>query len=78
MGTHNALLSLGAPTYLEVIAPDPGQPDVARRGFGLSDPPPVPRLVAFAVGCRDIDATVAHLRRPGSGRRPVHDAAPPA
>ncbi len=65
VGTHNALLSLGAPTYLEVIAPDPDQPDVAARGFGLSEPPPVPRLVAFAVGCRDIDATVALLRRAG-------------
>ena len=65
VGTHNALLSLGAPTYLEVIAPDPEQPDVANRGFGLSDPPPVPRLVAFAVGCSDLDATVAHLRRAG-------------
>src|SRR5690606_32799802 len=26
-GTHNALASLGAPTYLEVIARDPDQPD---------------------------------------------------
>lgn len=65
VGTHNALLSLGAPTYLEVIAPDPDQPDVARRGFGLDDPSPDPRLVAFAVGCADIDATVAELRAAG-------------
>ena len=65
VGTHNALLSLGAPTYLEVIAPDPDQPGVARRGFGLDEPPSEPRLVAFAVGCADIDATVD---RPARGR----------
>lgn len=65
LGTCNALVSLGAPTYLEVIAPDPAQPDVGRRGFGLEDPPAEPRLVAFAVGCADIDATVERLRAAG-------------
>lgn len=64
-GTHNALVSLGAPTYLEVIAPDPEQPALQRRAFGLEDPPAAPRLVAFAVGCSDIDATVARLRAAG-------------
>jgi hypothetical protein len=65
VGTHNALLSLGAPSYLEVIAADPDQPGVARRGFGLDEPPTEPRLVAFAVGTTDIDATVAALRDAG-------------
>jgi len=63
-GTHNALVSLGAPTYLEVIAPDPDQPDVAERAFGVDAASPS-RLVAFAVGCADIDATVALLRAAG-------------
>jgi hypothetical protein len=65
LGTHNALLSLGAPTYLEVIAPDPAQSGLEVRSFGLEDPPPEPRLVAFAVGCADLDATVAMLRSAG-------------
>ncbi len=40
MGTHNALVSLGE-CYLELIAPDPGQPDPPSSGlprpFGLDD-----------------------------------------
>jgi hypothetical protein len=63
-GTHNALASLGAPTYLEVIAPDPAQAGTAALPFGLEAGEP-PRLVAFAVGCADIDATVAALRAAG-------------
>ena len=65
LGTHNALLALGAQTYLEIIAPDPGQPE-----------PPVPRpfgvdavsrggLVSWALACDDIDAAVAGARSHG-------------
>jgi hypothetical protein len=64
-GTCNALLALGAQTYLEIIAPDPGQPA-----------PPVPRpfgvdglrrggLVSWALACDDIDAAVARARGRG-------------
>jgi hypothetical protein len=65
LGTHNALLALGAQTYLEIIAPDPGQPE-----------PPVPRpfgvdgvsrggLVSWALARDDIDAAVAWARSHG-------------
>ena len=64
-GTHNALLALGPRTYLEIIAPDPGQPA-----------PPIPRafgidglrrggLVSWALACDDIDAAVARARSRG-------------
>jgi hypothetical protein len=64
-GTHNALLALGAQTYLEIIAPDPGQAT-----------PPMPRpfgvdglrggaLVSWALACDDIDAAVARARSRG-------------
>ena len=63
-GTHNALLSLGPSTYLEVIAPDPEQPQPSARPFGLDDLT-VPRLVGWAIGCVDIDATIAAARAGG-------------
>jgi len=40
LGTHNALLALGPRTYLEIIAPDPSQPQP-------SVPRPVGRLAAL-------------------------------
>ena len=64
-GTHNALLSLGPPTYLEVIARDPAQADVPPSPLVPEDLGEEPRLVAFAVGCDDIDAAVAALRAAG-------------
>lgn len=47
-GTHNALVSFGE-NYLELVAPDPGQPTPAGpRPFGI-DALDGPRLVTFAV-----------------------------
>lgn len=49
MGTHNALVSFGD-SYLELIAPDPRQPDPDRpRPFGIDDLAGRSRLVTFAV-----------------------------
>jgi len=48
LGTHNALVSFGD-SYLELIAPDPSQPDPdGPRPFGVDDVD-APRLVTFAV-----------------------------
>jgi hypothetical protein len=65
LGTHNALLALGPRTYLEIIAPDPEQPEPpAPRPFGVDG---VSRggLVSWALACDDIDAAVAEVRRRG-------------
>lgn len=60
-GTRNALLSLGAGHYLEIIAPDPAQPAANDRRYlrRLSEP----RLIAFAVTTNDIDSIVAKARK---------------
>jgi hypothetical protein len=65
LGTANHLADLGAGMYLEVIGPDPAQPDPeAPRPFGI-DELTEPALVAWAVRTTDIDATVAAARAHG-------------
>lgn len=55
LGTHNRLLALGKRTYLEIIAPDPGQPEPdLPRPFGV-DGVTTPGLVGWAITCDDID-----------------------
>lgn len=64
-GTHNALLALGPQTYLEIIAPDPEQPEPpAPRPFGI-DSVGHGSLVGWALACEDIDAAVDGARRHG-------------
>jgi hypothetical protein len=64
-GTRNALLALGPQTYLEIIAPDPEQPESAiPRPFRL-DSAGRGRLVKWALACEDIDAAVARARGHG-------------
>jgi len=62
-GTHNRLLRLDAGTYLELIAPDPAQPEPALpRPFGLDDPAlrarvaVRPRLVHYVCRVPSLDA----------------------
>ena len=65
LGTHNALIALGPRTYLEIIAPDPEQPEPSTpRPFGV-DGVGHARLVSWALACDDIDAAVAGARSHG-------------
>lgn len=66
-GTHNALLSLGPTTYLEIIAPDPDAPAPARgRLLGMSEQQ-VPRLATWVMRSNTIRETVAGARAAGVG-----------
>jgi hypothetical protein len=59
-GTRNALLSLGERRYLEIIAPDPAQPEIVHfpQIRAMTDP----RLIGWAVHPPDIAAVAKHLR----------------
>jgi catechol 2,3-dioxygenase-like lactoylglutathione lyase family enzyme len=64
-GTHNALLSFGDGRYLEIIAPDPSQPDRnPPRPFGV-DESGQPHLAGWAWRVDDIVLAIAHARRLG-------------
>ena len=81
-GTRNALLSLGAGRYLEIIAPDPEQQSVegfSRELWELLKTLDAPRLITWAAHPGDIEALARKLHddgiaaegpAPGSRRRP--------
>jgi Glyoxalase-like domain len=60
-GTHNMVLALGPRTYLEIIAPDPEQPEPsAPRPHGV-DGVTQGRLVGWALACGDIEKHAQRL-----------------
>jgi hypothetical protein len=70
-GTRNFLLSLSSGAYLEIIGPDPEQPDPSGpRPFGV-DELHGPRLVAWAVKAPDIERRVADARSAGYDPGPI-------
>ena len=64
-GTRNALIRLGELTYLEIIGPDPDQPDPAlSRRFDIDDLKSS-RLVTWAAKGTDLDALVRTSKQHG-------------
>ncbi|MEU9167270.1 VOC family protein [Streptomyces sp. NPDC048420] len=79
LGTRNHLVSLGGTAYLEIIGPDPDQPEpTGPRPFDV-DTLAAARTVTWAISPPDLDTAVARARargydpgdiRPMSRRRP--------
>lgn len=70
-GTRNYLVSLGGSGYLEIIGPDPDQPEpTLPRPFGI-DGLTGPRTVTWAISPPDLDETVTHARAAGYDPGPV-------
>ena len=78
-GTMNALLSLGPRRYLEIIGPDPEQPDARNPRIDAIRALTEPRLIGWAAGAGDLAAVAARARSaglevlgpvPGSRKRP--------
>jgi hypothetical protein len=66
LGTANYLVGLGGGAYLEIIGPDPDQPDPARPGLAPPTMPGPPRGARWrGVGLSDAPAG---LRQPRRGR----------
>ncbi|MGB8322747.1 MAG: VOC family protein [Candidatus Acidiferrum sp.] len=62
-GTRNALLKLGERSYLEIIAPDPDQPQLTWHQELLTLDEPL--LVGWAVAVKDIDGYATRFRAKG-------------
>lgn len=78
-GTRNALASLGKPHYLELLAPDPEQPNVDTPRLKVFRALSTPRAYTWAAATHDMEATRAAAERaglkfegptPGSRKRP--------
>jgi glyoxalase-like protein len=59
-GTHNALISIGPEAYLEIIGPDPLQPETRPVWFGI-DQLTAPKLITWAVRIDDLEAFVKEI-----------------
>ncbi|MYT74603.1 MULTISPECIES: VOC family protein [unclassified Streptomyces] len=71
LGTRNHLVGLGGSAYLEIVGPDPEQPEPARpRPFGI-DRLTAPAVVTWAIRPPVLDATVAEARAAGTEVGPV-------
>lgn len=64
-GTRNELLALGPSTYLEIVGPDPDQPEPAQpRPFGI-DTLKSPKLVSWAIRSSHLDVLRATAAKNG-------------
>ncbi|ALO97001.1 hypothetical protein SHL15_5949 [Streptomyces hygroscopicus subsp. limoneus] len=71
LGTRNHLVGLGGRSYLEILGPDPEQPEPSGpRPFGV-DRLAGPTVLTWAVSPPDLDAAIAGARARGHDPGPV-------
>ena len=59
-GTHNALISIGPKVYLEIIGPDPLQPETRPVWFGI-DQLTAPKLITWAARVDELETFVKEI-----------------
>ena len=64
-GTRNALLALGARSYLEIIGPDPEQRAVSVPLWFAIDRITAPALISWAANTHELEGVVAHAAQRG-------------
>jgi hypothetical protein len=64
-GTRNALIALGERQYLEILAPDPAQPEVREGRVTVLKGLEKPRIMTWAAGTEDIDAVEKGVKAAG-------------
>lgn len=70
-GTRNALVRLGARTYLEIVGPDSGQPAPHQRRWFNVDSLRRPRLVTWAASAAAIEELADRAKHAGVALGPV-------
>jgi Glyoxalase-like domain len=66
-GTRNALVALGPGSYLEIVGPDPAQPEPEQPRWFRIDEMDKPRLVTWAARVDAIEQLSSEVRRLGVG-----------
>ncbi len=59
-GTRNALISIGPRAYLEIIAPDPLQPEIRPNWFDI-DQLTAPKLITWAVRVEKLESFIKEI-----------------
>jgi hypothetical protein len=72
LGTHNALVSFGDHSYLEIIAPDPAQQPTAGFSRALAQLSQ-PQVLHWAIRSDDLGAVANRVREIGLSAGPIRD-----